>query len=71
MEDFKSSSVFVDGVMSALREYEIEASRRRERARAFLCSKPVLLTLSAFGILLGLFNALRMALILISPALCL
>ena len=71
MGNYEPSGDFVNKVMNCVRGHEIEASRGREHIRAFVFSKPVVATLSAAGILLGICNALRMALILISPSFCL
>jgi hypothetical protein len=71
MNDFKPSGNFVSRVMNDVRRYEMETSHRRERVSAFVFSRPVFSILSAGGILLGIFNLLRIAQILIAPAQCL
>jgi hypothetical protein len=71
MNDFNPSDRFVSRVMNDIRIYEIETSHKKERVNAFVFSKPVFSILSAGGILLGIFNILRIAQILISPASCL
>ena len=52
--------------MNDIRAYEMGVNN----ASAFVLSRPVFSILSAAGILLGIFNFIRMALILISPVLC-
>jgi len=52
--------------MNDIRTYEMGVNH----ASAFVLSRPVFSILSAAGILLGIFNLIRMALILISPVLC-
>jgi hypothetical protein len=71
MEDFKPSENFVAKVMRDVRLYEAETSKERKRLESFLFSKPVFSILTAGGILLGVINLVRIALILISPATCL
>jgi len=66
MSDFKPSDSFVPRVMNDIRTYEMGVNH----ASAFVLSRPVFSILSAAGILLGIFNLIRMALILISPVLC-
>jgi hypothetical protein len=70
MGDFKPSGDFVTRTMEDIHSYETERSKKRERVHAFLLSRPVFYVLSAGGILLGVFNLVRMASILIFPALC-
>jgi hypothetical protein len=71
METFEPSNDFVGRVMTHVREYECEKCREKERLNAFIFSKPVVMTLSAAGLVLGIINTLRMALILLTPSLCL
>jgi hypothetical protein len=71
MEDFKPSDNFVHRTMEDIRAFEKERSKERERLRAFLLLKQVRFALYAGGILLGVLNLIRMASVLISPALCL
>ena len=71
MGDFKPSGTFVTRVMNDIRAYEEDTGIQAGRVKAFVLSRPVLSILSAAGILLGIFNVVRMALILLSPALCL
>jgi hypothetical protein len=71
MNDFNPSDSFVSRVMNDIRTYEIDTSHQRERVSAFVFSKPVFSILSAAGILLGILNIVRIAQILISPAMCL
>jgi len=71
MGTYKPSGDFVQRTMEEIRSFETAMSRKRERSDAFLRSKPVLCALSAGGVLLGILNLVRMALILISPAACL
>ncbi len=66
MSDFNPSDSFVSRVMNDIRAYEMGVNN----ASAFVLSRPVFSILSAAGILLGIFNFIRMALILISPVLC-
>ncbi len=70
MNNFEPSGDFINAVMNGVRRYEFETRTTKEQFRALLCSRPVVLTLCTAGMLLGLFNAVRMALILISPARC-
>jgi hypothetical protein len=71
MGNFEASITFVARVMHNVRSHEIEMKGHEERVRAFIFSRPVFSILSAGGILLGIINILRIALILISPAMCL
>ena len=68
MINFEPSEDFVSGTMSAIRRYELQASPAEKGS--FLVSRPVLSLLSAGGILLGILNLIRMAMNLLSPALC-
>ncbi len=70
MGSFEPSRNFVSRTMDNVRRYETELAAQKEIAGALAFSKPVFAVLSAGGILLGIFNVIRMALILISPALC-
>jgi hypothetical protein len=70
MNAFRPSRNFVPRVMTSVREYEATADRQEAFARALLYSRPVILTLSAAGLLLGIWNALRIAFILLSPSMC-
>jgi hypothetical protein len=70
MSDFKPSDSFVSRVMNGIRTYEIGVNNKSQDMGAFVFSRPVFSILSVAGILLGIFNLIRMALILISPALC-
>ena len=70
MVNFEPSEHFVARIMSEVRKYEVEANSRPEGVNSFLLSRPVFTAVSAGGILLGIFNVIRMALILISPAVC-
>lgn len=71
MNGFNPSDDFVSRVMGDVRNYEIEKNRQMESVSAFVFSKPVFSILSAAGILLGVFNVLRIAQILIAPVSCL
>jgi hypothetical protein len=71
MEIFRPSGNFVVRIMEDVRSYETSLSKEREHLDAFLLSKPVFSILTAGGIMLGLINLVRIALILISPASCL
>jgi hypothetical protein len=71
MGDFKPSGSFTDKVMNGIRNYEAETSIRSGHMRAFVFSKPVVSILGTAGILLGIFNLVRITAILISPASCL
>ena len=66
MTRFEPSEDFVSRTMSAIRRYELQ----NESISSLLVSRPVLSLLSAGGILLGIFNIIRMAMTLLSPALC-
>jgi hypothetical protein len=70
MGNFEPSGNFVNAVMRDVRKYELETRSASEHIRTIMFSRPVVLTLSTVGMLFGIFNFLRMALILISPALC-
>ncbi len=70
MSDFKPSDSFITRVMDDIRTYETVVNNQSRRTGTFVLSSPVFSILSAGGILLGIFNLIRMALILISPVLC-
>ena len=70
MDDFEPSPNFVSRTMDSIRKYESAMTAQREGSKILALSKPVFAMLSAAGILLGIFNIIRMSLILISPALC-
>ena len=70
MEDFKPSAGFVSRTMEEIRAYERERRDREDRLNAFLLSKRMRFALSAAAILLGMLNLIRIASMLISPALC-
>ena len=70
MSDFRPSASFVTRVMNDVRAYETGINNQSRRAGTFVLSNPLFSILSAGGILLGVFNLIRMALILLSPALC-
>jgi len=70
MANFEPSEHFVARIMSEVREYEVEANSQPEGVSSFFLSRTVFSVLSAGGILLGIFNIIRMALILLSPAVC-
>jgi len=70
MDNFEPSRNFVSRTMDNVRGCEMETAAQKERAGILALPKPVFAILSAGGILLGIFNLIRMALILISPALC-
>ena len=55
--------------MNDVRTYETGINNK-SRCEPFVLSSPVFSILSAGGILLGIFNLIRMALILLSPVLC-
>jgi hypothetical protein len=71
MEDFKPSGSFVANVMREVRIYEASTREEKRRLDSFLLSKPVFSILAAGGVLFGVINLVRMALIVISPAACL
>lgn len=70
MTDFTPSPKFTAQTMAEIRRYEAQLQSRRNRADAFLQSKPGILILSAGGTLFGLLNLLRLASTLLFPALC-
>ncbi len=70
MGNFEPSGNFVSRTMDSIRRYESEMAAQAGSTDALVFSKPVLAVISAGGILLGIFNVIRMALILISPSLC-
>jgi hypothetical protein len=57
--------------MEEIRTYEQERRNRRDRLDAFVLSKQMRFALSVGAVLLGILNLIRIASILISPALCL
>ncbi len=71
MAEFEPSRDFVTRIMKDVRAYETEMTKHRERIPSFVLSRPVFSIVSAGGILLGICNLIRMALILISPVPCL
>jgi hypothetical protein len=71
MEDFRPSDNFVAQVMQDVRFHEAATGKERKHLDSFLLSKPVFSILTAGGILLGVINLIRIALILLSPAPCL
>jgi hypothetical protein len=71
MENYKPSQNFTSRVMQDVRVYEAETGRERKHVDAFLLSRPVFSVLAAGGILFGIINLVRMALIVIAPATCL
>jgi hypothetical protein len=71
MADFNPSTGFKARTMEEIRAYERVMKNRRDRINAFLYSNPVLLFLSAIGIMFGFFNLISMASTLIFPAPCL
>jgi hypothetical protein len=68
MINFEPSEDFVSRTMSAIGRYELQAGPAEKGS--FLVSRPVLSLLSAGGVLLGIFNVIRMAMNLLSPSLC-
>ncbi len=70
MTIFSPSGDFVNRVMNSVRAYESTAMRRADRIHALLFAKPAIVTLSAAGLLLGIWNGFRIALILLSPSTC-
>jgi hypothetical protein len=70
MGGFKPSGNFVDRVMHDVRAYEMNRIAPGNNAAALIFSKPVFSMLFAGGILLGILNIVRMALILIAPTPC-
>lgn len=70
MSDFRPSDRFVTRVMNDVRTYEMGINNKSRDVSPFVLSIPVFSILSAGGILLGIFNLIRMALILLSPVLC-
>jgi len=70
MANFSSSGDFVNRVMNSVRKYESTASHRADRFHLLLFARPAIVTLSAAGLLLGIWNVLRIALILLSPSVC-
>ena len=70
MSNFRPSDSFVTRVMNNVRAYEAGIANQSRRGSAFVLSSPVFSILYAGGLLLGMLNIIRMALILISPAIC-
>jgi hypothetical protein len=70
MSDFRPSDRFVTRVMNDVRTYEMGINSKSRDVSTFVLSIPAFSILSAGGILLGIFNLIRMALILLSPVLC-
>jgi hypothetical protein len=56
--------------MNDVRTYEMGINSKSRDVSTFVLSIPAFSILSAGGILLGIFNLIRMALILLSPVLC-
>jgi hypothetical protein len=71
MDEFKPSIDFPIRIMAEIQSYEAELNRKRKRIDMLLHSKISLYALSATGLLFGIFNFIRFALILLSPAACL
>jgi hypothetical protein len=71
MDEFKPSANFISRTMEEIRSYEKDLDNKRDRLNAFLLSRQMRFALSAAAVLLGILNLIRMASILISPALCL
>jgi hypothetical protein len=71
MDEFKPSIDFSARIMTEVQSYELELNRQKNRIDRLLHAKLVFSALSAAGILFGMFNFIRLASILISPALCL
>jgi hypothetical protein len=71
MNTFKPSGNFTARVMAEVDSYELAMISDRDRIPMLLQSKFVLSVLSAAGVLFGIINCIRFALILIAPALCL
>jgi hypothetical protein len=69
MNRFSPSGNFVNRVMNSVRKYESEENRIP--IENLLSGKTAIVMLSAAGILFGFLNALRIALILLDPTLCL
>jgi len=70
MVNFEPTGHFVARIMSEVRKCDAEANSQPEGVSSLFLSPPVFSVLSAGGILLGIFNIIRMALILVSPAVC-
>jgi hypothetical protein len=71
MDEFKPSVNFSARIMAEVHSYEMELNQKKNLLDGLLHSKLVLSALSATGILFGILNFIRLASILISPALCL
>jgi hypothetical protein len=71
MGEFKLSTDFSTRIMAEIQSYEAELNRKKKRMDMLLHSRISLYALSAAGIILGIFNFIRFAFILLSPAPCL
>ena len=70
MADFKPSDNFIFKTMEGIRSYEKEKSDQRDRVNAVLLSGKMRFAISLGAILFAILNLIRMASILISPAVC-
>jgi hypothetical protein len=71
MDEFKPSINFPVRIMAEIQSYEAELNRQKKRMDMLLHSKISVYALSTAGLLFGIFNFIRFALILLAPAPCL
>jgi hypothetical protein len=70
MTGYNPSPDFTTRTMEEVRRYEAELKLKENHAEAFLHSKSGFLILSAGGALFGVINLIRLASMLLFPALC-
>ena len=70
MDSFNPSPDFTGRTMQEARRYEEELQLKENHAKAFLQSKAGFLILSAGGAIFGIINLIRLASMLLFPALC-
>jgi hypothetical protein len=70
MDRYEPSCDFTTRIMAQIRSYEA-AIREKESANAAILSQPALMALSAGSVLLGIWNLVRIAWVLIAPTACL
>jgi hypothetical protein len=70
MSDFNPSADFVSRVMAEVKSYETVLEQRSSSHRSFPFSRPAVLALSSGGVLLAIFNIIRMVVAIMTPAYC-
>jgi hypothetical protein len=71
MDSFRPSDNFTARIMEEVQAYEARISTMEKIGSRLQFSNLALAALTAGGVLLGIFNLIRFASMLISPALCL